>query len=134
MKLGSYINGWVNGVLLLIVALIVPDALKSSTMVATCVICGIWMVVYQFVKKPIMYESLSLFILYILEFLAITFAKGLMTSNPMMLPLIFGILFIAVFTGLFFYIKSNGGNIVETDDDEEDDDDEYYDDDDEDEE
>lgn len=133
MKLGSYINGWVNGALLLIVALIVPASLKSSAMVATCVICGIWMVIYQFVKKPIMYESLALFGLYVLEFLAMTFAKGLMDSSPMMLPLIFGILFVAVFTGLFFFIKAQGGNIVE-DDDEEDDDDEYYDDDDEDDE
>lgn len=126
MKLGTYINGWVNGVVLLLASLVAPAALKTPVIVLATVLMAIWMVIYQFVKKPIMYESLSLFVLYAIWFLVLFILSKTSPNSLGIVALIFGLVFIAAFTGLFFFVKSKGGNITETDDD---DDDDYGDDD-----
>lgn len=126
MKLGTYINGWVNGVVLLLASLVAPAALKTPVIVLATVLMAIWMVIYQFVKKPIMYESLSLFVLYAIWFLVLFILSKTSPNSLGIVALVFGLVFIAVFTGLFFFVKSKGGNITETDDD---DDDDYGDDD-----
>lgn len=126
MKLGTYINGWVNGVILFLAALVAPAALKTPIIVLTTVVTAIWMVIYQFVKKPIMYESLSLFILYAVWFLVLFIMSKTSPGSMGIVAMIFGLIFIAAFTGLFFLVKSKGGNITESDND---DDDDYGDDD-----
>ena len=136
MKLGTYINGWINGAILILAALVAPAALKTPIIVLATVVMAIWMVIYQFVKKPIMYESLALFILYAVWFLVLFMLSKTAPDSLGTVAMIFGLIFVAAFTGLFFFVKSKGGNITETDDDDDyddyDDDDDYddYDDDD----
>lgn len=120
MKLGTYINGWVNGVVLLLASLVAPAALKTPVIVLATVLMAIWMVIYQFVKKPIMYESLSLFVLYAVWFVVLFILSKTSPNSLGIVALVFGLIFIAVFTGLFFIVKSKGGNIIETDDDDDD--------------
>lgn len=130
MKLGTYINGWINGAILILAALVAPAALKTPIIVLATVVMAIWMVIYQFVKKPIMYESLSLFVLYAVWFLVLFILSKTSPDSLGAVAIIFGLIFIAAFTGLFFFVKSKGGNVTETDED--DDDDDYDDDDDDD--
>ena len=120
MKLGTYINGWVNGVVLLLASLVAPAALKTPVIVLATVLMAIWMVIYQFVKKPIMYESLSLFVLYAVWFLVLFILSKTSPNSLGIVGLVFGLVFIAAFTGLFFVVKSKGGNVTETDDDDDD--------------
>lgn len=123
MKLGTYINGWINGVVLLLAGLVAPVALKTPIIVLATVLMAVWMVIYQFVKKPILYESLSLFVLYAVWFLVLFILSKTSPGSLGAVAMVFGVIFIAAFTGLFFFIKSKGGNITETDDDDDDDDD-----------
>lgn len=120
MRLGTYINGWVNGVVLLLASLVAPAALKTPVIVLATVLMAIWMVIYQFVKKPIMYESLSLFVLYAVWFLVLFILSKTSPNSLGTVALVFGLVFIAAFTGLFFVVKSKGGNVIETDDDDDD--------------
>lgn len=125
MKLGTYINGWINGVVLLLAGLVAPAALKTPVIVLATVVMAVWMVIYQFVKKPIMYESLSLFVLYAVWFLVLFILSKTSPGSLGPVAMVFGVIFIAAFAGLFFFVKSKGGNITETDDDDDDYDDDY---------
>lgn len=121
MKLGTYINGWINGVILLLAGLVAPAALKTPIIVLATVVMAIWMVIYQFVKKPIMFESASLFGLYVIWFVVLFILSKTSPASLGVVAMVFGVIFIAAFTGLYFFVKSKGGNITEIDDDDDDD-------------